>query len=71
MYFGLLGPIIPIKANVGLVSDCMECFRDLLGVGRRSSDAMPSEFNAETTCGFVPKVRVQVGTEKDAWMRLE
>jgi len=62
---------MPIEANVGLVSDCMEWSRDLLGAGRTSSDAMPSGFIAETLCDCVPGVWVQVSTEKDAWERLE
>lgn len=54
-----------------LVSDCIEGFRDLLDAGRTSSDAMPCGFIDETNCDFAPEARVEVGTEKNAWERLE
>jgi len=32
---------------------------------------MPSGFIVKTNCDFTPEARVQVGTKKDAWERLE
>jgi len=47
----------------------MEWSRDLLGAGKTSFDAMPSDFTVETSCVFAPEIRIEI--EKEAGKRLE